>query len=175
MIKYFPKINTYLILFEFLHLKMLIFVVLSRWSRKLMMQNKRAIFIRAEPNIFHWDTSILNPEAHTWSVTSLMVAAHTMHADIYQVQLCNRMKRCRTIKTSASMAADVRHTYFFVSLCEIRYLPEIFDTTGWRHDLVDGTDLDDVSDFNKITCNHMLFKIKSGKNSRKSEKLKWRA
>lgn len=87
-----------------------------------------------------------------------MVAAHTMHADIYQVQLCNRMKRCRTIKTSASMAADVRHTYFFVSVCEIRYLPEIFDTTGWRHDLVDGTDLDDISDFDKITCNHMLFK-----------------
>jgi len=115
MIKYFPKINIYLILFEFLHLKMLIFVVLSRWSRKLM-QNKRAIFIRAGPNIFHWDTSIPNPEAHTWSVTSLMVAAHTMHADIYQVQLCNRMKRCRTIKTSASMAVDVRHTYFFVSL-----------------------------------------------------------
>lgn len=59
-----------------------------------------------------------------------MVAARAMHADIYQVRLCNRTKHRRAIKTSTSMAAGVRRMYFFVSPCEIRYLHKTFDTIG---------------------------------------------
>lgn len=97
-----------------------------------------------------------------------MVATHTVHTDIYQMQLCNRMKR-RTIKTSASMAAGVRHTYFFVSLCEIRYLLEIFDITGRRRDLVDGT----VRPCRWLQWDdQMLFRIDTGIESGKLRKIR---
>jgi len=59
-------------------------VIHATWTRD---------FYSNRTDIFHGDTA--NPEERTRSVTSLMVAARVVHADIHEIHIRNRMRRRR--------------------------------------------------------------------------------